>query len=129
MTERTEATTIPADVEKLMAEHDPDIQAIERRLRQVILEAMPDARETVDWGNHLLAYSLGERMRDLAFAIIAHKAHVNLQLADGADLADPDGLVEGTGKRIRHVKCRSVEDCERPALRRLIDQELALKRA
>lgn len=124
-----QATTIPADVEKLISEHDPDIQAIERRLRQVILEAMPDAREMVDWGNHLLAYSLGERMRDLTFAIIAHKAHVNLQLPDGVDLADPDGLVEGTGKRIRHVKCRSVEDCDRPALRRLIDQQVALKRS
>ena len=124
-----ETTTIPADVEKLMAEHDPDIQAIERRVRQAILAAMPDAREVVDWGNHLLAYSVGERMRDLAFAIIAHKAHVNLQLADGVDLADPDGLVEGTGKRIRHVKCRSVEDCDRPALRRLIEQQVALKRA
>jgi hypothetical protein len=123
-----EASTVPPDVEKLMAEHDPGIQAIERRLRQVILEAMPDAREVVDWGNHLLAYSLGERMRDLAFAIIAHKAHVNLQLADGVELADPDGLVEGTGKRIRHVKCRSVEDCDRPALRRLIEQQVALRR-
>jgi hypothetical protein len=90
---------------------------------------MPEAREIVDWGNHLLAYSLGERMRDLAFAIIAHKAHVNLQLADGVDLADPDGLVEGTGKRIRHVKCRSIEDCDRPALRRLIDQQIAATRA
>jgi hypothetical protein len=124
-----ETTTIPPDVEKLMAEHDPGIQAIERRLREVILEAMPDAREVVDRGNHLLAYSLGERMRDLAFAIIAHKAHVNLQLADGVDLADPDGLVEGTGKRIRHVKCRSVEDCDRPALRRLIDQQITATRA
>lgn len=122
-------TTIPPDVEKLISEHDPEIQAIEWRLREVILEAMPDAREVVDWGNHLLAYSLGERMRDLAFAIIAHKAHVNLQLADGVDLADPDGLVEGTGKRIRHVKCRSVEDCDRPALRRLIDQQIAVTRA
>ena len=121
----SQTTTVPPDVEKLIGEHDPEIQAIERRLRQVILEAMPDAREIVDWGNHLLAYSLGERMRDLAFAIIAHKAHVNLQLADGVELADP---VEGTGKRIRHVKCRSVEDCDRPALRRLIDAELALKR-
>ena len=28
-------------------------------------------------------------MRDLLFAIIPHEAHVNLQLADGADLPDP----------------------------------------
>ena len=49
-------------------------------------------------------------MRDFWFAIIPHTAHVNLQLADGADLPNPDGRIEGTGKRIRHVKVRSVED-------------------
>jgi hypothetical protein len=54
---------------------------------------------------------------------------VNVQLADGATLADPDGLVEGTGKRIRHVKCRSVEDTVRPALRAILDEQAALRRA
>ena len=49
-------------------------------------------------------------MRDFSFAIIPHKAHVNLQLADGVDLPNPDGHIEGTGKRVRHVKVRSVED-------------------
>ncbi len=53
-------------------------------------------------------------MRDFYFAIIPHKAHVNLQLADGVDLPNPDGRIEGTGKRVRHVKVRSVEDAGRP---------------
>ena len=53
-------------------------------------------------------------MRDLSFAIIPHSAHVNLQLADGVDLPDPDGMIEGTGKRIRHVKVRSVEAARAP---------------
>ena len=52
-------------------------------------------------------------MRDFLFAIIPHTAHVNLQLADGADLPNPDGRIEGTGKRVRHVKVRSVEDARR----------------
>lgn len=46
-------------------------------------------------------------MRDLLFALIPHGGWVNLQLADGALLPNPDGLVEGTGKRIRHIKVRS----------------------
>ena len=46
-------------------------------------------------------------MRDFLFAIIPHKAYVNLQLADGVDLPNRDGRIEGTGKRIRHVKVRS----------------------
>ena len=56
-------------------------------------------------------------MRDLLFAIIPHKVRVNLQLADGAELPDPDGRIEGTGKRIRHVKVRSVERPSAPWVR------------
>ena len=34
---------------------------------------------------------------------------MNLQLADGALLPNPDGLIEGTGKKIRHIKVRTAE--------------------
>lgn len=112
-----------------LAGHPDDLRAIELRLRELVLQAVPDAREIVDTGDGLLAYALGPRMRDLLFAIIAHRSHVNLQLADGVELADPDGLVEGTGKRVRHVKCRSLDDCERPALHLLIKEQVTLRRA
>ena len=65
----------------------------------------------------------------LLFAIIAHKTHVNLQLADGAILADPEGLIEGTGKRIRHVKIRSVEEAGAPWVRAIVAAQLALRGA
>jgi hypothetical protein len=34
------------------------------------------------------------------------KAHVNVGFFRGAELFDPNGLLEGTGKFIRHVKLR-----------------------
>ena len=55
------------------------------------------------------------KMRDLLFALIPHAGWVNLQLADGALLPNPDGLIEGTGKRIRHVKVRSMSAAARAA--------------
>ena len=64
-------------------------------------------------------------MRDFYFAIIPHKAHVNLQLADGVDLPNPDGRIEGTGKRVRHVKVRSVEDAGARWVRDAIAAQLA----
>jgi hypothetical protein len=54
---------------------------------------------------------------------------VNLQLANGALLADPAGLVDGTGKRIRHVKLRSTDDVGRGELRLLLVQSLERNRA
>ena len=57
-------------------------------------------------------------MREFWFAIIPHTAHVNLQLADGVELPNPDGRIEGTGKRVRHIKIRSEDDaCSVPVRR------------
>lgn len=70
----------------------------------------------------------GIRIRDLAIAIMPHRAHVNVQFADGATLSDPTGIMEGTGKRIRHVKCRSVDDGRRPALRDLLNAQAQSRR-
>jgi hypothetical protein len=67
-------------------------------------------------------------MRGLAVGLIPHSAHVNVQLADGADLPDPTGIVEGTGKRIRHVKVRDMTEAARPALRALIEAQAERKR-
>ena len=119
--------SLEADVDRLLAEHPPEQQAIERALRATIRRAFPGAVEQVDFANKLIAFGRSMKIRGLLFAIIAHKAHVNLQLADGAVLPDPGGLVEGTGKRIRHVKVRSVADASSPAVIALIEAQLAAR--
>lgn len=48
---------------------------------------------------------------DAAFAYVnAFKAHVNVGFFRGAELYDPEGLLEGTGKLMRHVKLRPGDD-------------------
>ena len=128
--ERIGAPTGPTatDFEKLLEPHAPAVAESARALRTVIAAAFPEAVEQVDFGNKLLAVGKSMAMRDLAFAIIPHSAHVNLQLPDGVDLPDPDGLIEGTGKRIRHVKVRSVEAASSPAVRAIVDAQVALRR-
>ena len=103
----------------------PAVADIARALRLTVLEAFPDAVETFDPADGLLAIGTGRSMRAFSFAIIPHKAHVNLQLADGVDLPNPDGRIEGTGKRVRHVKARSVEDARAPWMRAAIAAQLA----
>ena len=98
---------------------------IAHALRITVLMGFPGAVETFDSGDGLLAIGTGQSMRDFLFAIIPHRAHVNLQLADGVDLPDPDGRIEGTGKRIRHVKVRSVEDAGSPSVRAVIAAQVA----
>ncbi len=61
-------------------------------------------------------------MEDAAFAYAnAFTAHVNVGFFRGAELSDPDGLLEGTGKYMRHVKLRPGRPIDDAALRKLID--------
>lgn len=121
-----------ATPETLIANSRPEIQAVFRRAADLVREVMPDAFEQLDLPDRVLAFGFGPpggaRLRDFAVGLIPHTAHINVQLADGALLDDPTGIVEGTGKRIRHVKCRTVEDVERPALRAIITEQAGLRR-
>jgi hypothetical protein len=59
---------------------------------------------------------------DAAFAYVnAFKHHVDVGFFFGALLKDPACLLEGTGKRGRHVKLRPGRDVDADALAQLID--------
>ena len=125
--EGPDAAALEADVDRLLADHPPELQAIERALRSTIRAELPDAVEQVDFPDRLIAFGRSQKMSGFLFAIIAHQAHVNLQLADGAVLADPEGLIEGTGTRIRHVKIRSIEAAASPEVGTIIAAQIAAR--
>jgi len=56
-------------------------------------------------------------------------AHVNVGFFVGAHLADPAGLLEGTGKNMRHVKLRPHTEIDSDALARLIQAAYSLVRS
>lgn len=59
---------------------------------------------------------------DAPFAYVnVFKAHTNLGFFQGADLDDPGGLLEGSGKNMRHVKLRPGQVQDAAALAELID--------
>ena len=112
-----------------LASHTPEVQAAARALEALIRAEQPDVVVQYDPGNGLLAFGRSMRMRDLLFAIIPHGGWVNLQLADGALLPNPDGLIEGTGKRIRHVKVRVLSASAEPRLREIVRAQLEARPA
>jgi len=56
------------------------------------------------------------------------KEHLSLAFLRGAKLPDPEKLLEGTGKGVRHVKLRSVADVKRPGVKRLIAEAAKLNK-
>ena len=63
---------------------------------------------------------------DAAFAYVnAFRAHVNVGFFRGAGIADPPGLLEGTGRFMRHVKLGPGRDVDAAALMQLIETAYA----
>ena len=59
---------------------------------------------------------------DAAFAYVnAFTAHAAIGFFNGAALPDPACLLEGSGKRMRHVKLRAGQDLDEKSLTALID--------
>jgi hypothetical protein len=61
-------------------------------------------------------------VEDVPFGYVnSFKSHVNVGFFHGTALEDPAGLLEGSGKRMRHVKLKPGSELNNPALRELID--------
>ncbi len=106
------------------------LRPIAAALRKVILEVDPQACEVVRLGDRAATYGVGPRkMKDGYAYILPHTSWINLGFYQGADLSDPDNLLEGSGAKMRHVKIRSLADAQKPAVRALIQGALAQRRA
>lgn len=77
--------------------------------------AGPDVRELLHDGHPVACAG------EAAFGYVdAFRAHVNIGFYQGASLPDPAGLLEGSGKRMRHVKLRWGAPVDDAALAALI---------
>jgi hypothetical protein len=91
------------------------------QLRTLVAAVMPEVVE-MPWPKMRMAsYGIGPKKKSEHFCYIsAQKYDVNLGFYYGAELPDPKGLLQGTGKLLRHVKIREPEAIRSRALRRLL---------
>ena len=86
----------------------------------LIREVMQGAIEVVRPGRNAITFASGDKMAEWIYYVSPFKSHANLGFLRGTQLPDPEGLMEGTGALLRHVKIRSAADLQKPALRELI---------
>jgi hypothetical protein len=103
-------------IENWMKAHVGELGAIAQHWFEVMRKRGDDVREVLHDGHPTVCVA------DAAFAYVnAFEAHVNVGFFRGAEMADPNGLLEGTGKVMRHVKLRPGHDFDAMALTKLID--------
>src|SRR5262245_46438700 len=103
-------------VDAWMHEHSGELGALAQRWFKIMRGCGDDVRELIHDDQPTACVG------DAAFGYVdAFTAHVNVGFFCGAELADPDGLLEGTGKFMRHVKLIPRHFDHAEALARLVE--------
>jgi hypothetical protein len=103
-------------VELWLDEHQGPLGELARSWFEVIRQSGDDVMEVLHDGQPTAC------VNGAAFAYVdAFTSHVNVGFFQGAELPDPEGLLEGTGKFMRHVKLRPDVEVDTAALWALID--------
>ena len=105
--------------------YDRTIADLALALREIILEEVPDASESI-YQVYTVAiwFGFSEKMKDMFCYIATNARHINLGFPRGSTLPDPNRVLEGDGKTMRHIKFATQNDLERSFVRRYIRASL-----
>jgi hypothetical protein len=107
-------------IERWMKGHTGELGAMARRWFEVMRHRGDEMREVFHDG------CANACLGDVPFGYVGvFTTHVNVGFFYGAGLADPAGLLEGSGKSMRHVKLKPGVATDDAALERLIEAAYA----
>ena len=106
--------------------YTPEVARVARAARARMRRLVPGAVELVYDNYNALVIGFGptERASDALFSIALYPRWVNLFFLHGARLSDPEKLLKGGGKRVRHIVLEDASVLDRPGVRKLISQAL-----
>jgi hypothetical protein len=108
------------EVDEFIEALPEEIKAITVRLREIIHETDENMKEEIKW--KMPCFSKDNA--DICYLQTAKK-HVNLGFYSGASLEDKEDILEGEGKKMRHIRIKKMEDIQEEIYRGLIREAIA----
>ncbi len=97
------------------------VKSIAEDLRALMVGLHPNVVEVPRKGEKAVSYGLGEKKMSEAYCyLMPHTGYVNLGFFWGSELDDSNGLLEGKGKKMRHVKVSDVETARSAKIAHLV---------
>src|ERR1700744_3902568 len=93
----------------------PEIAELARRILAKLRKRLPHAMELVYDNYNALAigFAPSERASEGIFSIAIYPRHINFFFLQGAKLPDPDGLLQGEGSVVRHIRLEDEKTLDR----------------
>ena len=116
-------------IDQFLSGYAVPVQETARRARTALLKAIPGCSEDLDAKAKIIGYGYGPGYADIVCVLLLSKTGVKLGLPEGASLPDPEHLLQGAGRRHRHVQLTSPQVIQSPAVSALIANALGAYRA
>ena len=108
----------PKELIGFLKRFDPAIRELALDARELVLKVLAPSNESVlDVYVLAMNYGFSEKMKDQVVYIGVYTKHINLGFHWGARMDDPGGVLEGSGKQMRHIKIKSQADLGSPVIR------------
>ena len=118
--------TNSASFDELLERTEEHLKPILVGLRKLILAQDPEACEVVRLGDRAASYGIGpKRMSEAYVYILPYTNWVNLGFYHGVKFLKYSQLLQGKGKRLRHIKIRAIEELQEEELKKLLNKAIA----
>lgn len=100
-------------VDAYIQKNSPPLNDWLNQLRALIHQAIPDVIESIKWGRPVFSH----QQRNICYLDSnLRNGYVTLGFYNGIGLPDPNGLLEGEGKKLRHLKIHSENDLKKDVI-------------
>jgi len=103
---------------KLAAAYPPEVRQLARAARSLLRKLLPKCEESVDAHGPYVSYGYGPGYRGMVSSLILSKKGVKLGVL--GSVPDPQGLLQGDGKRWRHIVLKEPADLQRPGVEEIV---------
>jgi hypothetical protein len=109
-----------------LAKFSPEVQSVAKGAIATMRKRLPGAIEFVYDNYYALVVGFGpnERPSEAVFSVVMYPRHVSLCFLFGAELDDPQKILQGSGNQVRHIRLDSAATLGRPDVKALITQAI-----
>jgi len=109
-----------------LAQFSPEVRAVAKAALAAMRKRLPGAIEFVYDNYYALVVGFGptERPSEAIFSIVIYPRHVSLCFLFGAELDDPQKILQGSGNQIRHIRLENAATLDQPEVKILIAEAI-----
>jgi len=121
------ATSVESQLSEFLAKYTPEMAAFAREVRARLEKRMPSAVQMIydNYNGLVIGFSPSDRPLDAALSMMVLADHVSVCFLQGALLPDPDGILRGGGKQVRHIRITKPAELSARNVSKLITAAIA----